>query len=281
MRIVIAGGDRRMGYAGKCLKEKGFSICFWGCGEEVTSVLPKVDVLPFTHTPKADLLLLPAPLTRDNQSLFGTEGKFTLCRIEESLCHFPLAMGGGFTHAILEKAKTFRTKVLDLFQSEAYNMAIARITAESALGLLLLKSETAMSDMQVGILGYGRIGRALAKLLLFGKAEVSVFARGEEKPLLAKAEGVSHVYPMPPEKEGLSRLSVLVNTVPAPTLTPTLMEALPKNATLLELASGIQFPQNTGHTLLLGHGLPGKYMPFSAGRVVADFAEKAFYHHAC
>jgi dipicolinate synthase subunit A len=76
----------------------------------------------------------------------------------------------------------------------------------------------------------------------------------------------------PATNEALSRLSLLINTIPAPTLSGEQLRNLPKEAILIELASGIQFPNDTDHTLILGHGLPGKILPREAGRALSKIA---------
>lgn len=267
MYIVIGGGDARMGYAANKLQSKGCSVAFWGCDESITDLCPSAKVL-LAAPQKADLLLLPLPLTRDGETV--ANASLSLAEVEEVICRFSTLLCGAPTPSLCQKAEQAGVRVVDLLREEAYITPVAHMTADATLGLLLTRTKRRFCDLSVGILGYGRIGRCLAKELLCLGARVTVFARGKEKPVLAKADGVTKVEEMPRGAEALASLSVLINTVPAPTVSEEILKSLPSDLLLIELATGIHFPISAAQPLVLGHGLPGKILPLSAGELLAD-----------
>lgn len=267
MKIVFAGGDLRQGYCARYLETAGHSVFFWKCQEEALSLTKEGKPLPKDECVKGDILVLPFPLTRDLSTVAGTKGALSLATLQNVLPAFRLVIGGGMPQSFLEKGPLF----LDLSAVEDYTLALAHITAEATLSLLLTHTKTTVSRLHLGILGYGRIGRSLAQKCLSLGGKVTVFARGKEKPALAVSDGVHRVEGVCPNSDALSSLSVLVNTVPAPVFPLPLFDSLPEDALLIELATGEQLPKNTGRPLLLGHGLPGKLLPKAAGEVLGQF----------
>ena len=267
MKILLVGGDLRQGYCAKVLAQAGHSVYFWACQEEIVAQLRHGKQLQKSECAKGDVLLLPYPLSRDNTTVAGTKGAVSLSAIEAVLPAFRLVVGGGMPKSFLAKGP----QLLDLSAQEDYTLSLAHITAEATLSLLFTHTKTTVDRLHIGLLGYGRIGRSLAQKCLSLGAKVTVFARGKEKPALAVADGVHCVEGVCPEPDALSSLSVLVNTVPAPVFPLPLFDSLPEDTLLIELATGEQFPKNTGRPHLLGHGLPGKLLPKAAGEVLGQW----------
>ncbi|MBO4676544.1 MAG: NAD-binding protein [Oscillospiraceae bacterium] len=146
----------------------------------------------------------------------------------------------------------------DYYDSEAVQVLNAAITAEGAIGEAIRASDRTLWDSDVLILGYGRIGRALASRLRGLGCRVTVCARREESRAEARAEGC-RVLDEPGEGMGFD---YLFNTVPEP-----ILDRAPKGTVCLELAS-----KPGGFRDLRGvlpcPGLPGKTAPFTAARVL-------------
>ena len=128
---------------------------------------------------------------------------------------------------------------------EEYQIAIARLTAEGAIALL--RPETGLSGAHVLILGYGRVGRLLAREMQKAGSLVTCAARDAAQRAWAQAEGCEAL-PLDALSAALGGFDVLVNTVPAPVLTEPLLSLVRRDAVLLELASapgGIGAPVST------------------------------------
>lgn len=155
---------------------------------------------------------------------------------------------------------------------EEYQIANARLTAEGAVALL--RPEAGLSGAHVLLLGYGRVARLLARELQKAGSLVTAAARSGEQRAWAAAEGLEAL-PIDALARVLDRFDILVNTVPAPVLTETLLKLVRKDALLLELASapgGIDAAaaHELGLHYLRAPGLPAKYAPDRAALLLRD-----------
>ena len=136
----------------------------------------------------------------------------------------------------------------------------------------------ALRASRCAIVGYGRIGRALGDMLRELKADTTVFARRNETRVLANENGLKTQnadFGDISISESLKSFDVIFNTVPERIISNELLLSLPSKTVLVELASSpggfdtdiaIQSEVN----VVDGRGLPGKYAPETAGRIVAE-----------
>ena len=149
-------------------------------------------------------------------------------------------------------------RLRDYYASETVQVLNAAITAEGAVGETIRASDRTLWDSDALILGYGRIGRALAARLRGLGCRVTVYARREEARALARTEGC-RTLEEPGEAAGYD---FLFNTVPEP-----ILDAAPEGTVCLELASKPGgFRDRRG--VLPCPGLPGKTAPVTAARVL-------------
>ena len=149
-------------------------------------------------------------------------------------------------------------RLRDYYSDEAVQVINAAITAEGAIGEAIRASRRTLWDSDALILGYGRIGRALAPRLRALGCRVTVYARRAESRAWAEAEGCAALYD-PGEGRGYD---FLFNTVPEP-----ILERAPEGCLCLELASRPGgFRDKRG--VLPCSGLPGKTAPETAAAVL-------------
>jgi len=148
-------------------------------------------------------------------------------------------------------------RTLDLLKNEWYLAKNAAITAECALQIAMENSETVFSGTPVLVIGWGRIGKCLARLLNNIGAEVTVAARKDADRAMAEVMGYRSLLPgTPPE-----RCRMVFNTVPAP-----VMEAM-TGCLNIDLASE---PGILGNDVIWARGLPGKYAPEASGCLIGE-----------
>lgn len=151
---------------------------------------------------------------------------------------------------------------IDLLQDPLYVAQNAAITAEAALGMILPHLSGRFQDSPVLILGWGRIGKVLAKLLAAIGVPVSIYARAPRDNAMLEALGYGRYAP-----EDLPKYRCVVNTVPALILSAGELSRLRPDCYLLELASGAFLPAERTES---GRGLPGKKKPEASGRLIAQ-----------
>lgn len=205
--------------------------------------LPLVD----HPTPDATHLLLDVPLRQTD--------------IAKNLSMLPTGItviGGNLEIPVLEGYRK-----IDLLQDPEYLAKNAAITAHCALKLALPYLDVTLEGCPVLILGWGRIGKCLARLLKVLGAEVTVAARKEADRAMLKALGYRAV-----EFDALSKMlhgfRLIYNTVPERILSES--TTFPTDCVKIELASRPGLPGEA----IDGRGLPGKLAPESSGRLIAE-----------
>lgn len=243
MRIYVVGGDRRMDFAAKYLQDAGY------------------EVIRDADAPECDALVLPVNAGKMHGDLIKKASRRGLAVIGGMLPE-----GGACTY--------------DYMKDEAFLFDNARITAEGALMLLGAGMEGTLYDADVAILGMGRIAECLCRMLCALGVRTTVYARRPEALARARALGAKTVCfsgTLPP---GITSHDALCNTVPHMLLDEALLAQMKKSTLLLELAStpgGFDMESVGRHGLHVvnGQGIPGKYAPRAAGRLIADYTVKA------
>lgn len=188
-----------------------------------------------------------------------------------------LLAGGRFSPAVRAMAEECGHMPYDYAKSEMFEERNAIPTAEGALAILMERMPRTVADLPVAVTGYGRVGRALARLLGAMGAKVTVGAR---KPLvLAEAAGAGHYIRRLDGEASVAALAegkaVIFNTVPHWIFTAKVLKSIPKETLLIDLASapgGIdgEAAKGLGLSVIWALSLPGKYAPQSAGEIIAD-----------
>lgn len=302
-RFAVIGGDLRMTHLCKRLTEAGYTVSTLGCGQDC---LPDGEPILRREeegtlrvctslggvTEKADALILPLPATRDGMTIHCPRDPactVSLQAIVDLMIRSPrlLLFGGRLPMEFLDAARKngiTEDRITDYYDSEVLQLRNAYLTAEAALMTAMELTDRAIQGTEVAVLGYGRIGKYLSRLLRGMGAVVTVCARREESLVEAAAAGcrpllMSDALPL----GGLAPLcrghAVLFNTIPAHILCRDLLMGLEKNALLLDLASfpfGVSDSDVRAATAARGlrylrvPSLPGSYAPRDAGRIIAE-----------
>lgn len=207
--------------------------------------------------PETTHLLLDVPSFDAAGRLRGGED---LGRILEMLPPVVTVIGGNLHHPALAEHNTF-----DLLQEPVYLANNAAVTAECALRLAGSLLPTIFSDSPALVIGWGRIGKCLAKYLSALGCPVTVAARKASDRAMIGALGWNAI-DIPEISKILPNTRLLFNTVPAPIL-PADMLNTHKNCIKIDLAS---IPGLSGSNVVSARGLPGKYAPESSGKQIAQ-----------
>lgn len=147
----------------------------------------------------------------------------------------------------------------DLLKDPTYVAKNAAITAHCAIGLAMQKLPVTLEGLPVLVIGWGRIGKCLAKLLKALGADVTVAARKESDRAMLRALGY--------RTAGLP-FSGRIPTVLAFNTVPAQVDIdLPPQCLKIDLASVKGLP---GKDVIWARGLPGKDTPVSSGELIAE-----------
>lgn len=175
--------------------------------------------------------LFPIPTTKDGVRINGTD--MMISEGLRELSDGEAVIGYGIPDDITEKLTRAGVAVADSARDEIFLQANGELTALGAMGKLMTAGEKALCDMKIGIVGYGRIGSALCRLLLPVCSQLTVYTtRPEVRCQLGTYSVTSGLVG---EWEGLDSLDALINTAPAPLLSEV---ARPEGVRVIDLASG-------------------------------------------
>ena len=236
-------------------------IRLFGGGERQKACAARLDG---TELGCEQLLLLPIPTTKDKKYITGTP---TPLAAIPPLCTLgTLVAGYEIPPEIIREITARGGEVFDAGHDEEFLLANADLTARGALGFLLTNTQSDLTDMSIGIIGYGRIGSKLHRLLLFLGARVRVYTCRKSVAAELNAAGAECEIVCP--TSDLSALDVVFNTSPEAIILPEIIEALPDKTRIIDLASGNIFAPSPRLTKL--SSIPAAMYPISAGRLYAE-----------
>ena len=169
--------------------------------------------------------------------------------------------------------------LIDAASDEEYHAEGARLTAVGSIARLITCYGKDLRHIRFGIVGYGRIGRALCMLLVFFGSQVTVYTRREELRFELGRLGINTVSVRELEESRgatgespFASIDILINTAPAKTLAPEDAAAL-SGVSVIELASGDNIPKEIACQRY--DAVPARMLPYSAGVAYAQAALRA------
>ena len=283
--VAVVGGDLRMLHAARRLGDLGARIKVFALGD-APPYRPCKNLSDAAGD--ADALLLPLPVTRDGVTVQCPRSPETSITPEEIATlmreHPRLRLFGGCLPPAFLEPLPDRDRVLDYYEDEGLLLRNAYLTAEGALQVAMQSTDCALRGKSAAVIGYGRIGKLLARLLLAIGMEVTVCARRRESLLWAAADGC---YPLciDPARTGRGMFplccgyTLIFNTVPEQVLDRDLLLRLESDTVLIDLASapfGVrdcdleEAVRENRLRYLRAPGIPGIYAPRDAGYAIAD-----------
>lgn len=317
--FAVIGGDGRMTYLSERLAEAGHTVSVLGCGTDCFSaregtVQPRRREAAVRRcatlqkaTETATALILPLPCTRDGQTVWCPREPtltVTLDEIADLLVHRPTLylFGGCLPRGFADRLRAEGcARVMDYYENESLKYRNAYITAEAALMTAMELTDRTLRGTAVAVLGYGRIGSMLARLLAALGAEVTVAARREDVLVCAAAEGYHTLWmseaadrPVRPDRSDRCDRSdrvndpllplcvgypLIFNTIPAPVLKAPVLSRMERGTIILDLASAPfgadpeavrEASAQRGIHYVRAPSLPGSYAPRDTGYIMAD-----------
>lgn len=208
-------------------------------------------------SPEVTHLLLDVPSFAPDGCL---RGGGSLPEVLERLPVGVTVIGGQLKHPALAAYS-----VIDLLRDADYLARNAAITAESALRIGSSLLPTVLPDTPALVVGWGRIGKCLGKLLDAMGCPVTIAVRNPTDRAMIRALG-GQAIEIAQIPQILPDIRLLINTVPSPILGADILDSY-KGCVKLDLASQ---PGLDGCDIIYARGLPGQYTPKSSGSLIAE-----------
>ena len=276
MSVAVLGGDEREVFLAVDLLSMGAKVTVCGLPEERLPDAIKWYPIPDSCLEGAKAVILPARGVDESGLIYSPHVKEPLALTEDLVSKFPadtlvfVGVAGPFLKNLLIP-KGFR--LIELMRDNEVAILNSIPTAEGAVQLAMEMMATTIHGSSAFVIGFGRTGTTLARLLSAMGAKTTVIARRNEHLARIYEMGLRPVH----HKEMplfIGDADVIFNTVPALVLTEQVLEKVSVHSLIIDLASppgGTDFvaAKRLGIRAMLAPGLPGKVAPKTAGSILA------------
>lgn len=276
--VAILGGDARQIEIIRKLNEWNATVYIAGFDQLKESFTEAIDLdFDSEQVHNLDAVVLPIPGTDSKGNIDGMFTKQLLQLPEDWLkktpehCQIFTGIANDFLRELAQKVNRSLHPLMERDDVAIYNSIP---TVEGTLMLIIQHTAFTIHGSKLIVLGLGRVGMSLARILDHIGADVSVGVRS--------SKNMARVYEMglaPIDMNELDRVDmscdILINTVPHLVVDAGIIKQLPSHALIVDLASkpggtDFDFADKRGIKAILAPGLPGIVAPKTAGHIIAD-----------
>lgn len=272
--ISIIGGDNRNVELAKLFIKDGYNVKVYGIDDlELQSV--KYDNLEEAMN-ESKIVVLGVPAMHDKE-LLKADTPTSITYFLNCLSDNQMVYGGIIKDKLLTGMQKKNISHIDFMQSEEFAILNTIPTVEGAIEIAIKETDITLHGANILILGFGRIGKLLAKTLKGFESKIELAARKEEDFAWIDTYGYRKVmYDQLDEK--LHSYDIIFNTVPTLMLDEKRLEKIKKECLIIDLASkpgGVDFNKanSLGIKTNWALGLPGKVAPKTAARYMKRIIE--------
>ena len=275
----IIGGDLRTIKLAKMLANEGNKIYTYGL-EKAEELKDNSNII-FTEKisraiPKdVEVVIGPIPFTSNGININAPFGEKEIS-IREMIHYLEgkILIAGSISPEIYDMANDEYIEIIDIMKREELAVLNTISTAEGAIEIAISNTNKIIHGSEVLILGFGRIGKVLARKMAGLSAKVTCAARKDEDLAWIRAYGHKETN-INALGENLSQYDIILNTVPHLVLNKERLQYVKKDALLIDLASnpgGIDKKEAKELKLKLvwALALPGKVAPVTTAEFIKD-----------
>jgi len=274
LKYTILGGDKRSLELGNFLIKDGNDVRIFGF--EMLEKYKNEAVKLNEAIQYADVIIGPLPFSTDNINLnapFLNE-IVPVDTIFNLMSEKQMIVGGKFGIEYEKKLKNKNLKSADYFEREEMQVLNAIPTAEGAIQIAMEETPITLHNSNIIVLGYGRIGKVLSKMLYGIGANVYVEARNYSDLAWIKNDGYTPIH-LKELKTYLPRMNVVFNTIPQMILNKELLKSIDSDCLIIDLASkpggvDLEAAKELELKAVSALGLPGKVAPVTAAMVIKN-----------
>lgn len=275
-KFTIVGGDLRNIKLANLLKEDGNRVNIYGfSGAGFELGMKEIENLQLAID-ESDVVIGPLPCSNDNDTLnapFHPEKVF-INEVFKIMNKNQLFIAGRIGEKITHLAQVCNVYTVDILEREEMAVLNAIPTAEGAIQIAMEELPITLHDSSALILGFGRIGKILARMLQ--GLGVNVYAEARKYEDLAWIKSYSYKPVTLTELDNcLPEMDVIFNTIPHVVLDGDKLKRLKNDSLIIDLASkpgGVDFEKakQLGIRFIWALSLPGKVAPVTAAKFIRD-----------
>ena len=275
---AVVGGDLRTIKLAKILAKEGNMVYTYGLekAEELKEIKNIIFCEKLIEAVKmVQVVIGPIPFSSDgiNINMPFSDGKLSIREFMHNL-NAKILIAGTIAPDVYELANDEYIEIVDIMKREELAVLNTIATAEGAIEIAIANTNKILHGSNVLVLGFGRIGKVLARKLAGLSTKVTCAARKEEDLAWIKAYGHKGININQIDKN-LSEFDVIINTVPQMILTAEKLGYVKQECLLIDLASnpgGIdkKVAKEKGLQLIWALALPGKVAPTTTAEFIKD-----------
>lgn len=281
--ISVIGGDLKSVKLIELLAKEDFLIYTYGLenSEELENTNVKRCKSIEEVIEKSEIIIGPVPMTNDNVNFTApfTEEKIAIEDFIKAVAgKEKLFIAGKISDADTEKLLSCGVKSIDLFKREEYVVLNTIATAEGTLQIAMENTQKTVHGSNVLIMGFGRVGKVLAKMLDGIGAKVSCEARKHSDIAWIKAYGYNPIMLSELDTE-LGNFDIIINTIPFQILDANRLDYIKKECVVIDLSAnpgGVdrKAAREKELNVIWALSLAGKVAPITS----AEFIKETLYN---
>jgi dipicolinate synthase subunit A len=275
-KISIIGGDLRNVKLAELFAAEGNSVNIYGFDKAGFEVKLAQSRSLAEAVEGSDVIIGPIPCSNDNELLNAPFHKESIHMSElfKSMNKNQLFLAGRISEKIAHLAQVCNVYTVDLLEREEMAVLNAIPTAEGAIQIAMEEMPITLHNSNVLVLGYGRVGKILAKMLYGIGANVFVEARKYSDMAWIKGFGYKPVM-LADLPKVVDKVNVVFNTIPSMVLNNGVLRLFNTDCLIIDLASkpgGVDFEKakELGLKAIWALSLPGKVAPVTAAGFIKD-----------
>lgn len=275
VRVAVVGGDAREIILVSELSRLGMKVQVAGLPVQDSHNIKVYQSISDAFK-DAQAVILPVPGINKDGTVYSIFNDKPMELNEKILVALPAGtpvFAGFARERLVNMIKRCNLRLIEVLKRDDVAIYNSIPSAEGAVQMAMEATPITIHGSSSFVLGFGRTGATLARLLQGMGARVTVAARRDVH--LARAYEMG----MKPLKfqllqDHINEADIIFNTVPALVLTNLLLSKASKEVVIIDLASppgGTDFDaaERLGIKALLAPGLPGKVAPKTAGQILA------------
>ena len=280
--IAVIGGDLRTVKLVELLVKDGYKVSTYGL--EMSEDLAEIESINLCPTvneavSKCKVVVGPIPLSSDrkNLSMPFSNSNLSVDDFCEAIKGKTL-IAGNISEITKKKLDDLEISSIDLLKREEFVVLNTIATAEGTIQIAMEETQKTLHGSKVLVMGFGRVGKVLAKMLDGLGSKVSCEARKDEDIAWIRAYGYNPIH-LNDLNNYLGEFDIIINTIPFQVLDKDRLDLVKSDVVLIDLASnpgGVDIKEAKSRRLKLiwALSLSGKVAPVSS----AEFVKETLYH---
>lgn len=278
MKFAIIGGDLRVIKLAIMLARDQNEIFVYGL-EKAEELKNNPNIKYCESIKKAiqevEIVIGPIPFSSNGKTInMPFSDKEVTIREMMHVINAKVLIAGGITPEVYEMANDEYIEIIDIMKREELAVLNTIATAEGTIQIAIESTNKIIHGSEVLILGFGRIGKVLARKLAGLSAKVTCAARKDEDLAWIQAYGhkATNINTI---GENLRQYDIIINTVPHIILNEERLQYVKNECLLIDLASnpgGIDKKAVKDNQLkfVWALSLPGKVAPTTSAEFIKD-----------